>query len=496
MDDIIEFPAEPQYTGRYLLVGRPDDAGAATKAMKRTAGLEVASSLDFDEQEPQLDLAGADGIFLNEIGVTVLSEDADPEAIGRAVGLASFAEGLPGEMEGPIAEPEQYVFALEDSLDYVRGFRDAANALADRLLADGDGAGNGTDTEAIVNPRIPIIATPPATWGLKATRVVRPPLAFVRQPYTGKGIRVAVLDTGMDLGHRDFAGRTIRSASFVPNEAVADRHSHGTHCIGTACGPRVPVDPNVVRYGIAYEAEIWAGKVLSNAGSGQDGWILAGINWAVANGCQVISMSLGAPVAVGSPGYPAAYEAAARAALNKGCLIVAAAGNDSSQGLRPVSRPANCPSVMAVGAVGENLVRASFSNVGMHAPHGNVDIAAPGVGTLSSVPGGGYGTKSGTSMATPHVAGIAALYAQSNKNLRGAALWQALVSKVQALPGQPATHVGAGLAQAPTVTMVINPFAEAAEAADGEDEADGKDKVEDTKSGGDNGGKKSAGKKD
>ncbi|WP_051215678.1 S8 family peptidase [Granulicoccus phenolivorans] len=473
MDDIIEFPPEPQYTGRYLLVGRPDEASATTKDLKRGAGLEVASSLDFEAQQlvPE-DLAGADGVFLNEIGITVLSAAADPDAIGKAVGLSSFAEGIPGDLVGPIAEPEQYVYALDPDLDYVRGFRDAANALADRLL-DGQQPALTPDAEAgpvLVRPRIPIL-TPAATWGLKACKVVRPMLPLVTQPYTGRGIRVAVLDTGMDLTHRDFAGRTIRTASFVPNETVDDRNSHGTHCIGTSCGPRTPKDPAVDRYGIAYEAEIWAGKVLSNAGSGQDGWILAGINWAVANGCQVLSMSLGAPVPIGSTGYPASYEAAARAALQRGCLIVAAAGNDSSNGLRPVSRPANCPSILAVAAVGENLQRAPFSNVGMYAPHGSIDIAGPGVGVLSAVPGGGYGTKSGTSMATPHVAGVAALYAQSNPTYRGAALWQALTSRAQALPNQPAAHVGAGLVQAPAVVRVYPPLNPAEQDATGDNKS-------------------------
>ncbi|MEI4470786.1 S8 family serine peptidase [Frigidibacter sp. MR17.24] len=456
MDDFHQFPVtEPQYTGRILMVGRPDDSSAATREMKRAAGLTIASSLDFKDQDTGAEApAGADGVFLNEIGVTILSEAADPAAVSRLASLNLFAEGLAGEIEGPIAEPEQYVYALaDDGRSYLRGFRDATNAMVEGMLAgdlDPDEAAQALPGAPILRPTLPI-GTPPATWGLKACHVVRPAIGLVSQPYSGRGIRVAVLDTGMDLGHRDFAGRTIRAASFVPGEAVNDLHSHGTHCIGTACGPRAPVDPAVVRYGIAHEAEIWAGKVLSNAGSGQDGWILAGINWAVANGCQVVSMSLGAPVAIGSTGYPAAYEAAARAALARGTLIVAAAGNDSSGGLRPVSRPANCPSIMAVGAVGETLARAGFSNVGMYAPHGSVDIAGPGVGVLSSVPGGGHGTKSGTSMATPHVAGIAALYAQSSARLRGAALWQALTAHAQSLPSQPATHVGAGLVQAPRV---------------------------------------------
>ena len=132
-----------------------------------------------------------------------------------------------------------------------------------------------------------------ATWGLQATKVVN----CCR---TGTGIRVAVLDTGFDLQHPDFAGRTIKSKSFVTGEAVQDGHGHGTHCIGTALGREVPAGGRP-RYGVAYEAEIFAGKVLSNAGSGADTGILAGIEWAVANKCAVISMSLGAPTQPGQP---------------------------------------------------------------------------------------------------------------------------------------------------------------------------------------------------
>ena len=111
--------------------------------------------------------------------------------------------------------------------------------------------------------------------------------------YSGRGIKVTVLDTGFEVNHPDFAGRNILTQSFVAGEAVQDVHGHGTHCIGTSLGPRIP-NP-LPRYGIAYGADIFVGKVLSNQGSGGDGDIMAGINWAVQNGCRVISMSLGAP---------------------------------------------------------------------------------------------------------------------------------------------------------------------------------------------------------
>jgi len=148
-------------------------------------------------------------------------------------------------------------------------------------------------------------------------------------------MRVAVLDTGMDLTRPDFAGRNIIPASFVPGQTPQDGHSHGTHCIGTACGPLNPPG-NTRRYGIAYQSSILVGKVLNNSGSGMQGWILAGINWAIQNRATVISMSLGSPVTLGTPFSPA-YEQAAQAALNNGCLIVAAAGARSLLATRELS---------------------------------------------------------------------------------------------------------------------------------------------------------------
>ena len=134
-----------------------------------------------------------------------------------------------------------------------------------------------------------------------------------------------------------------------------------------------------------------------------------------------------------------------------GTLIVAAAGNDSSRpGLtNPVSHPANCPSIMAVAALDPALAIASFSNRGINPDGGQVDIAAPGVNVFSSWPmPARYRRLQGTSMATPHVAGIAALYAEADPAARGAALWQALAGAARRL-SLPGTDVGAGLVQAP-----------------------------------------------
>ncbi|KUM29845.1 peptidase S8 [Arthrobacter sp. EpRS66] len=277
------------------------------------------------------------------------------------------------------------------------------------------------------------------TWGLQA---VDADLGS----FTGKGINVAVLDTGFDAAHPDFAGRTITAKSFVEGEDAADGHGHGTHCIGSSCGPRTPAQgPG---YGVASEANIFAGKVLGADGSGSDSTILAGINWALENKCEIISMSLGADVRTVHP----PYVTAGRRSLELGSLIIAAAGNNAQRSAgNPgfVGAPANSPYIMAVAALDSKLAVADFSAQALDTKGGEVNIAGPGVDIYSSWPGAQrYNTISGTSMATPHVAGVAALLAEST-GLRAQELWDQLVATARDV-SLPAEDAGAGLAQAPS----------------------------------------------
>lgn len=266
--------------------------------------------------------------------------------------------------------------------------------------------------------------------------------------YTGRGIRIAVLDTGLDLQHPDFSDRSITFRSFVDGEAVQDGNGHGTHCAGIASGPASPTTPP--RYGVAGEAELYIGKVLSNEGSGGDGGVLEGINWAIENKCQVISMSLGSPSQIGQS-YSKIFEEVAQRALAAGTIIVAAAGNDSHRpdDIAPVSHPANCPSIMAVAAIDSDLQIAAFSSGSLNPEGGEVNLAAPGVDVRSSWPAPEhYNTISGTSMATPFVAGVAALYAEADANNRGKALLSVLTQQAAPL-ASPKRDVGAGLVRAP-----------------------------------------------
>jgi subtilisin family serine protease len=427
------------YTGRYLVLLEEDAVDEGIQTLRAEADLEVAVASPDQSTTETLEQAGeTDGLLFESLGVALV--DGNPEQMqeGRAAG---------GGNGGVLAvEPERVVRAWHEgttapSADYLRGFRDAIDHLLGATSAPPGARGAEAPSAAPASPEIQGFDESQATWGLQVT-------GAAESCFGGQGIRVAVLDTGFDLGHPDFKDRSVKSLSLVPGETVQDLHGHGTHCIGTACGPRRP--GALPRYGVAHRAEIYAGKVLSNQGRGTDSWILGGIAWAMLQGCRVVSMSLGAPVRPGQS-FSLVFENVARRALAQGTLIVAAAGNDSQRRLgvvRPVGHPANCPSIMAVGALDSRLQVAHFSNQGINPEGGAIDVAAPGVDVRSSWPAPAlYRTISGTSMATPHVAGIAALLAE-DEGVKGTVLQERLVESCRPL-ALPTEDVGAGLVQAP-----------------------------------------------
>ena len=434
MENVSAEIVAPGTTGRYLVLLREDSVKEGINALSNSLGVQVASSADFDEGAIDAQaLEETPAIVFPELGVAVV--DVPPDQMQQLGAMAA------GESSILAVEPERVVYAFEGATalqtEYLLGYRDAINHLVDRAMGLN---GNGSAT-AVAEPVERFADTADLTWGLQATRVAE-------SKFTGKGVKVAVLDTGFDLGHPDFAGRSVTSKSFINGEQVQDGHGHGTHVIGTACGPRVP--GQLPRYGVAYEADIFAGKVLSNAGSGSDSGILAGINWAMTNGCSVISMSLGAGTQPGQA-FSQIFETVAKRALAAGSLIVAAAGNESSRPgiISPVGHPANCPSILAVGAVDPQLQVAVFSCGGINPSGGQVDIAAPGVAVRSSWPRPLlYRSLQGTSMATPHVAGIAALHKQANPAMSGGTLGWLLLQSARRLT-LATRDVGSGLAQAP-----------------------------------------------
>ncbi|MBL8851302.1 MAG: S8 family serine peptidase [Planctomycetaceae bacterium] len=217
---------------------------------------------------------------------------------------------------------------------------------------------------------------------------------------TGSGVKVAVLDTGIDYRHPDLDANYSGGWDFVNNDAdPLDDHGHGTHCAGTIGAE----DNGVGVVGVAPNCQLYALKVMNANGSGSFSRVIAALQWCVQNGIQVTSNSYGAPSNPGST-VQQAFDNAALA----GIVSIAAAGNSgTSAGTEDnVNYPARFSSVIAVGATTSGDVRASYSSTGP-----KIELAAPGSNVYSTTKGGGYGNKSGTSMACPHVAGAAAVLA-------------------------------------------------------------------------------------
>lgn len=411
-------------TGRYLVLVDQDNVSGAERALRSSASLELFSVAGESALSLEQPLEVGQGVVFPDLGVAVVKAAPDQlKSVGAAVARGDTLH---------IMEPERFVYAIGDvDLAYLRGYRDAVNHLFDQLSGAQPGAPDvmsAADESAL-------------SWGLQATNTGN-------SGFSGKGIRIAVLDTGVDLKHPDFTGRTLDTQSFIDGQTVQDGNGHGTHCCGVASGPRRP--QRLPRFAVAPEAELFVGKVLNDAGRGADANIIAGLQWALARKCDIISMSLGAAVAQDQP-YSRIFQQIGERALARGSLIVAAAGNDSrrrSGVIAPVSHPANCPSIMAVAAVDRAGAVADFSNGGLRAD-GKVDLSAPGVDVVSTWPLPGlYKSLDGTSMATPHVAGIAALFAESSAAARGSTLWALLLQHARPLAAS-SRDVGAGLVQAP-----------------------------------------------
>jgi subtilisin family serine protease len=422
-----------EFTGRFLVLGGQAHDSSLTRILRDKAGLSVASSFDFPRGTVDMvGFGGADGVYLERLGVAVTASNPDQlTALTSSTGSRDlvaverdrvvYAFQVPRRDTAPITVPAQIGHVGPQSTDTL-----VCSLSAPAFFS--------------LDPRA--VDETARTWGLVSTRVID-------SSRTGRGVRVAVLDTGFDLRHPDFAGRLVVSQSFIEGESAQDAHSHGTHCIGTALGPaQPPVQP---RYGVASGADVYVCKVLADSGRGSDGAVLAAINWALTNGCRVISMSLGSATQPGQR-HSQVFEAAAQRAMAANTIIIAAAGNESDRNnnvINPVGHPANCPSIMAVGAVDSDMQIAYFSTRGMEPDGGGVDIVGPGVAVYSTVPmPDGHARKSGTSMACPHVAGIAALYVEAHPAAGAREIWQLLVNNARRLGLEPA-DMGAGLAQAP-----------------------------------------------
>ncbi|WP_198667422.1 S8 family peptidase [Glycomyces dulcitolivorans] len=236
-----------------------------------------------------------------------------------------------------------------------------------------------------------------ATWGIdRIDQRARPLSGTYTYNYTGAGVHAYIVDTGINASHSQFTGRVGAGYDFIQNDSTPqDGNGHGTHVAGTVGG---------TTYGVAKGVTLHAVRVLDNAGSGTTAGVISGINWVRTNAIKpaVANMSLGG-------GYSASLNNAVASAVTSGVTFVVAAGNSAANACN--YSPASTPSAITVGATTSTDARASYSNYGSC-----VDIFAPG----SSITSAWYtstsatNTISGTSMASPHVAGVAALYLQAN----------------------------------------------------------------------------------
>ncbi|UPT73290.1 MAG: S8 family peptidase [Elusimicrobiota bacterium] len=265
-------------------------------------------------------------------------------------------------------------------------------------------------------------------WGIKR---VQAPAAWATT--RGQGVKLAVIDTGIDMTHPELSGILKGGWNAISTSTTFnDDNGHGTHCAGTIAAK----DDAAGVVGVAPEIDLYGVKVLDEGGSGTFDDVIAGMLWAVENKMEIASMSLGA--GRGNPALADAVEVMRKA----GVILIAAAGNSGGS----VGFPAAYPGAIAVAASDSADKLAGFSSRGP-----SVAVIAPGVNVKSTYMGGGYDTLSGTSMATPHVAGLAALYVATHKGATPEQARAALTAASAKLPNVPDIGQGAGLPTAPAL---------------------------------------------
>ncbi len=354
--------------------------------------------------------------------------------------IAQYDEGsrtVSGLTPVPTGASGSTALSSVNSLAYSVSKADVRAAWAE--LTD-TGSGSGTGLAKVWLDR-PVKATM-----ADSTAQIGAPAAW-QAGIDGAGSTVAVLDTGVDAQHPDLVGRITATRDFTDSAyGTEDKVGHGTHVASTIAGTGAASGGK--ERGVAPGAKLIIGKVLGDSGGGYDSDIIAGMQWAVASHADVVSMSLGSTAPATACDDPIAQAVDELSRSSKSLFVIAAGNMGSRQ--NTVSSPGCATSALTVGAVDSTNATAYFSSRG---PVGGShlvkpEIAAPGVNILAAAAGGrgpyAYRTMSGTSMATPHVAGAAALAKEANPSLTGAEIKSLLTSSADPTVAAPAQEVGTG----------------------------------------------------
>jgi subtilisin family serine protease len=388
---------------------------AAAAAARQIIGFAPGTS-QAERQRIVKSLGGTIVDTLDELDAVVVEV-----AAGRVSSFAEAADLIPSILD---REPDRFINWLNSvdaaapalpGLGELRRGIPSFHKSADILIADqGYPLPAGVKAEEI-------------PWGIAR---VNAPNAWAKSQ--GRGVRVAVIDTGIDFNHPDIKSNYAGGFNALDKKAPPmDDNRHGTHVAGTIAG----LWDNKGVAGVAPQARLYAVKVLNKDGGGSLTSIIKGLLWCARNDIQLANMSLGSPM--GSIFMRLAVQYAAK----KGVVLIAAAGNNAGK----VGYPAGYDDVIAISASDVKDKMAEFSSRGK-----KVEFIAPGVAVKSSIPGGGYDTFSGTSMATPHVTGLAALaVAQGAAGLEGV---RASLRRAASSIGLPREHQGNGLIDAAKVT--------------------------------------------